>query len=1828
MKKDITYYDLIRIVHDKVPSHISFLLMLKLDFTYNNIFYILSYFLRFNSILILCGNFQLTLEEVKENKSISNYLRYFTAKFLMESFNITNFTYIIISLVIFVLFCFRIFLYFLTIYRLKKKQNLEKISLNKYQVFMDHIVFLLYPFLLEFLVEILYSFIFPDTFIFKKDQSNFINILILVLNILLIIGYNINNYYYLLLINRPFSDREVPVKYRYSHKKFWVIFFMQNIALVQNVDSFLQSDKQLSIFAYCYFCLFALIFFIFFLTSLDTFNYDILTNHFVSIMSGFCFFSILVEASSRILGYHINSDLSFITFNLLKVVTSCYFEYLNNNINNNKLFNLAKTELFKVNKQEITNKSIYDIFLYVFDILKNVKNNTDNISSVSLLNTIFEHQNKCNINNCKCKLLQILPHGEQYDHNFTLNLIERTGFLIESSFVQLHYSENYDLTLILSEHFFLFKENPIMAYSLIQTLLFFNSDNLSLDQFLILYETCQKYIESSLDYNFLRKRILKNKSKEKHEGELLEKISHDILKEKKFRDIFLIYEKIWSIQSMMDDYCQIVIDTMKKKNLVEESSKIKKNEESQEILFIDFIYLDSKRIEEIIKSLKTETNLNKKIFEEISQLKTSKLPMEFYYKIFIFCETFWEGKIDEKILPTFYSFTNDHNLYSTTINPNIFILLRQRYIDLNNQGLSQYYSIFKYCKGMTINYFSEPLSQMLGYLQSDLIDNNIDILLPNDISKPHNNLVLHYLITQQNRVYKTIKNRMFNKKGLSIDSTMNGASLPGLGKNLLMIVNVKIHENDSDFYMYFNQNLDLISISNNFSTYFSLDLDLINKCNVNMLTIFGINSEFIKKKLAGVMPIIKEYKYNLDIMTEEIFTKKLFKQINKFNSIKFKLLEEIENHNLEENENNFNTKMLKAQKSLERIYNNQFNDKIQAPILLFKKSKSSVINNFNKYINNNDKIDYNDKSYKKLIESFLMIQNYNLQTNKNTNGNGNGNNNVNSIYYYSIRLSILYDVPFVSIKITEKSDGSLIDQSLENNAFMNNRIAKVNSMIMNENYKNNISYAGSTKEQNTRTHTNNTRNRTATATSAAFKIINFQNKIKLSKNFFEKYIKEIVIIFICCVLLVYVIILVYQLQVIKICYNIFLAFYYNYIQRDRLVNLHSSIFSEFYYFSNLVNYTEYMTLSEYHEYIVDSAQKYSSSFHTFYQNYINYRFSLGKDLSSLYENLDISKISVNWDEIDTQSNYMNEVENIAHSATISPLNDHVEDILVDIYNFFNSRFKNLTGEDKRLKSHYASILYYFSANMQKSYILFFRKIQNEINEAQENYSSSSMYICTLVEILGFLINLIMLSGCMYYLIRTNKTIYKNISNLFIDFTQEGEYNFKNSQDNYIIVEKLMQLKFLINNFSIKAIDKFNKKISYGSIEMMEERGEKSIVSIETKPSFNKNKKEHEKNKKKSNNDTSKNNITNTSTLNTKTQNQLLNTNSVNLISKLNQNLNVVDKSNNSTSTKNSIIQDTSVQNINTNTIKKKDEEEVDLLTADKINEKLKIIDINSIKLFLRIIFIVVLILLVYAFSKIIVTMNYLKKTKQMFLDYSIVTFEYSMIINYFDNLNLILVNKDLGRTDVLDGMQTDVEAQFKKSEEVKMKSIAQYPNVYEMFSALNNADDIENLKKVLCEDDKYCLNIFDSKYNIVKKGIDVGLKTVAQVIYNVYKDYLQLKDSITEIENLGEYFITDDYKQIDMSLNFLLTLVEDRCANAFIIDCDNLIKSFNLIIIVFNIFIIAFLAIVSIFLTIFIIDKISNLSILIEKSSVRLCTTICFIKEKNTGMKIKTSSII
>ena len=354
-------------------------------------------------------------------------------------------------------------------------------------------------------------------------------------------------------------------------------------------------------------------------------------------MAVFCFNSIIIKLVCSLCGYTFNTTYSIVSVNLIKLIISIYLSHVINSINNNYLFTKAINELFKINK-DISNNAIYDSYIYAMEILKSLKHNKINHSTVKLLNHIFRHKNNCSLSNCKCKLIEIIPHGKEYDKNYSYNLLERISFLIESSFIKIEFSDNYELSLILAEHFFLIKDNPIMAYSFIQTLLIYNLNNLSISQILNCYEVIQKYIEAMTNYKYRLNMLKKNQKANENQ------IALDNLIESNFKENFLIYEKIRKIQEIMNDYCQIIIDIIKKRNIIEESVKFKKIEDTGEILKIDFTYLTEDKIEEIIKILKQETNLNNNLYKEMNSLKSSKFPIELYYKFLYSLKHLWKEK--------------------------------------------------------------------------------------------------------------------------------------------------------------------------------------------------------------------------------------------------------------------------------------------------------------------------------------------------------------------------------------------------------------------------------------------------------------------------------------------------------------------------------------------------------------------------------------------------------------------------------------------------------------------------------------------------------------------------------------------------------------------------------------------------------------------------------------------------------------------------------------------------------------------------------------------------------------------------------------------------------------------------------------------------------------------------------------------------------------------------------------------------------------------------------------------------------------------------------
>ena len=129
-----------------------FYITIRLYLTNNIYFYALCIILRFIPIIIISGDY-ITKSLIIENPySLQESLKILTLHNLLKQIDFSFKTYIIICLVLFLIFIIRLIIYFLITSRIKNKKIIKKWSLLvKYQIIIDHISFLFFPYILEFL---------------------------------------------------------------------------------------------------------------------------------------------------------------------------------------------------------------------------------------------------------------------------------------------------------------------------------------------------------------------------------------------------------------------------------------------------------------------------------------------------------------------------------------------------------------------------------------------------------------------------------------------------------------------------------------------------------------------------------------------------------------------------------------------------------------------------------------------------------------------------------------------------------------------------------------------------------------------------------------------------------------------------------------------------------------------------------------------------------------------------------------------------------------------------------------------------------------------------------------------------------------------------------------------------------------------------------------------------------------------------------------------------------------------------------------------------------------------------------------------------------------------------------------------------------------------------------------------------------------------------------------------------------------------------------------------------------------------------------------------
>ena len=130
-------------------------------------------------------------------------------------------------------------------------------------------------------------------------------------------------------------------------------------------------------------------------------------------------------------------------------------------------------------------------------------------------------------------------------------------------------------------------------------------------------------------------------------------------------------------------------------------------------------------------------------------------------------------------------------------------------------------------------------------------------------------------------------------------------------------------------------------------------------------------------------------------------------------------------------------------------------------------------------------------------------------------------------------------------------------------------------------------------------------------------------------------------------------------------------------------------------------------------------------------------------------------------------------------------------------------------------------------------------------------------------------------------------------------------------------------------------------------------------------------------------------------------------------------------------------------------------------------------------------------------------------------------------------------------------------------------------------------------------------------------GIDIAIKAIVVIINNYFNDYKKLKNEITSLQNISNYFLGFKYCQVDLSLNYIVDLVQDRCNDVFLTEINGLVNNIYSKTISLNIVIIIFIFISALIIVFFIIKNILGLDDLVLNSTSRINRSICYIKIQN-----------
>ena len=1140
--KNSKYVNVLKRIRKKNSNYEGFLLIKKYYLTNNLFYYVLCILFHFIHLISISGNFSNIFIKKNKSNSFQEFFKILTIYKLLQNFQISFLVYGLINSIFIIIFIYRITE---NAYKYKIYKNTQKWTLpNKFEIIITHILFLLFPYIIEYLSFSYYIFFFPNKFVVKaKSKDMAFLIIMIIINTILIIELNIENYIDLICCNKIYTitifdvyssllqkdiKKNISISYKCSNLSIYILIFFQNFALISTLENYL-NGYFIVVFKCILSITILLTILILFLGNIKEYNYTNFINNFVNIIILFCFYSVLFDIIIFFLKYRINKVINQIIYEIIKLLTS----YITNSlfiIKRNNFFISELTHILfqekNMKKEEISISSFY----YCHQIMLNIKEYND-IQSILLLMKIFcKHINKCNKIICNCHIFKNFIGNQKNDfmNKEKLKDSEELLFIInyyfEIAFFERNFYDNYDLAILLAEHFCHLKNNPIISFSIISTLILKNRNKLSKIKLIVLYELCQKYIY------FLSSKIRNEIELEREEEKKFNKLYLNPKREEEFCKYYKNLHLSNKVKQLINNYIINMMRILKYKISFEDSLSFKYDENNENIIFVKINFFNktinndyninnknksklknsNNNLYYIIDLLKNNQLFYNKIINSINKIDVIKgIPSFMIFKFFLFYDILGTGKIPKEA-NNLYSFMSNHiNSNNNEITKNEYAILKKRYNEENNKIDSKIYAIFEFKIGLKTKYFSEDGALKLGYKQIDIINKKMDILLQKEFANSHLNTIKQLIINNQIRHNITKQFYFFDKSSTILySSKFEFVLIYNISNNLILMLESNfIYENEYRFML--NNNFELLANSINFEDEYFLNKKIFQAYNINLLDILKIKPEKLNKIFQKEFKIIQYQKMIRQIKTEDFFisylyntsgenigimTKKYF--INSKNNI-LSIIENLNNkENTKEENDEYENKNLIQKDSNKNIIKNLF-DNNNEKVILHKSyyitlNKGEFIKNLAKElikIPDNDIMIENDKfKYNLILSSKKLISN--LLTKKELS---------NNYIRIEIKLSFYYDKPFYFITINDPKKICLtIYKSIHFGNDTNKLIIKKTTKPNNNNNKNKIPF-----------NKNNRKSRNKVTDKKNINILNIRKKINNDKNDKKIYIMNI-----------------------------------------------------------------------------------------------------------------------------------------------------------------------------------------------------------------------------------------------------------------------------------------------------------------------------------------------------------------------------------------------------------------------------------------------------------------------------------------------------------------------------------------------------------------------------------------------------------------------------------------------------------------------------------------------------------------------------------------------